>query len=147
MAVALAAAAPEDVPQLLMSLYTSLVMGGAEGFFPDLIDASSRRLRRDPQAVQHVTNVARGGALLVDSERQLFVGREYPPGLSKTGASACQTFVLAQLLDAAGNLAESDRIEIARSLDAADDSQIFVDPLTGEEGPLRILLLDFVIVA
>lgn len=146
-AVAVAAAAPEDVPQLLMSLYTSLVMRGGEAFFPDLVDASSRRLRRDQQAVEHVTAVAKGGTLLVDHERQLFRGREYPPALNETAASACKTFVLAQLLAAAGCLAESDRIEIAQSLTAADGSHILVDPLTSEERPLRMLLLDFVIVA
>lgn len=146
-AVAVAATAPEDLPQLLMSLYTSLVIRGGEAFLSDLVDASSRRLRRDQRAVEHVTAVAKGGALLVDRKRQLFRDREYPPGLNQAAGSACRTFVLAQLLAAAGNLAESDRIEIAESLAAADNSQVLVDPLTGEEAPLRIALLDFVIVS
>jgi hypothetical protein len=144
-AVAVAATPPDDLPQLLVSLYTSLLIRGGENFLPDLVDASSRRLRRDQEAVAHVMAVAKGGTLLVDRGRQLFQDREYPPGLNDEAGSACQKFVLAQLLAAAGNLAESDRIEIAQSLTAIDSSLILIDPLTGDEGQLGMALLDFVI--
>jgi hypothetical protein len=144
-AVAVAATPPEDLPQLLVSLYTSLLIRGGENFLPDLVDASSRRLRRDQGAVSHVMAVAKGGTLLVDRGRQLFRDREYPPGLNDEAGSACQKFVLTQLLAAAGNLAESDRIEIAQSLTAIASSLILIDPLTGDEGSLAMALLDSVI--
>ena len=145
LAIALAAAEPQDLPAIAARVHPRIHMGMSDLYLPLFTKPLIRRLRADVDAAE-AFKAALGDPTGICEDSPIFAGPWDPIADAHAELQPLQrVYLFAVALRQAGALSQQDAASATGVLAAASPDTVVHNPFTDHEGPLCLAVLDLAV--